>query len=286
MKWIPRFPSTNRPFDMSTTATPSPVLATRPAKAAAFAVLPQRCRLCGAESEPAPNAICEHCLGPLEPLYPKSRALPDREEIARRAPSLWRYKEWLPFTGDPVHSRETGFTPLIEVPRLADKLGVARAWVKNDSVAQPTLSFKDRVVTTAINAAHAFGLTTIGCASTGNLANAVAAHAARAEECTDMALRDAYARLRAFPLVGAWTAAEVGLRALGDPDVVSVGDYHLCHAVCHALAAEPRGTDERMLELLAPFAGYRARVIRLIEVAGIHAPRRGPRYAPRSIAEI
>jgi threonine synthase len=165
---------------MSTTITPSSAPATQSGKGAAFAVLPQRCRLCGAESEPAPNAICEQCLGPLEPLYPKSRILPDRQDISRRAPSLWRYKEWLPFEGDPVHSRETGYTPLIEVPRLADKLGVARTWVKNDSVAQPTLSFKDRVVTTAINAAHAFGLTTIGCASTGNLANAVAAHAARA----------------------------------------------------------------------------------------------------------
>jgi 3-methyladenine DNA glycosylase/8-oxoguanine DNA glycosylase len=113
-----------------------------------------------------------------------------------------------------------------------------------------------------------------------------AAHAARAEECADMALPDAYARLLAFPLVGAWTAAEVGLRALGDPDAVSVGDFHLCHAVCHALAGEPRGTDERMLELLAPFAGHRARVARLIEVAGIHAPRRGPRFAPRSIADM
>jgi 3-methyladenine DNA glycosylase/8-oxoguanine DNA glycosylase len=113
-----------------------------------------------------------------------------------------------------------------------------------------------------------------------------AAHAARAEECADVALPDAYARLRAFPLVGAWTAAEVGLRALGDPDAVSVRDFHLCHAVCHALAGEPRGTDERMLELLAPFAGHRARVVRLIEVAGIHAPRRGPRFAPRSIANM
>ncbi len=113
-----------------------------------------------------------------------------------------------------------------------------------------------------------------------------AAHASRAEECAEMALPDAYARLRALPLVGAWTAAEVGLRALGDPDAVSVGDFHLCHAVCHALAGEPRGTDERMLELLAPFAGHRARVIRLIEVAGIHAPRRGPRFAARSIADM
>jgi 3-methyladenine DNA glycosylase/8-oxoguanine DNA glycosylase len=113
-----------------------------------------------------------------------------------------------------------------------------------------------------------------------------AAHAARAEECADMALPDAYARLQAFPLVGPWTAAEVGFRALGDPDVVSVGDFHLPHAVCHALAGEPRGNDERMLELLAPFAGHRARVVRLIEVARIHAPRRGPRFAPRSIADM
>jgi 3-methyladenine DNA glycosylase/8-oxoguanine DNA glycosylase len=113
-----------------------------------------------------------------------------------------------------------------------------------------------------------------------------AAHAARAEECAEMALPDAYARLRAFPLVGAWTTAEVGLRAFGDADAVSVADFHLCHAVCHALAGEPRGTDERMLELLAPFSGHRARVIRLIEVAGISAPRRGPRFAPRSIADI
>ena len=143
-------------------------------------LLPQRCRLCAAEFDAAPIAICEHCLGPLEPLYPTRRALPSRVEIATRAPSLWRYREWLPFDGEPVHSRDTGFTPLVEAPRLAAKLGVARLWIKNDAVSHPTLSFKDRVVTTAINAAHALGLDTIGCASTGNLANAVAAHAARA----------------------------------------------------------------------------------------------------------
>ncbi|HEY7236413.1 MAG TPA: threonine synthase [Gemmatimonadaceae bacterium] len=143
-------------------------------------VLPQRCRLCGAEQEGDAVAICEHCLGPLEPLYPVERELPDRATIARRPPSLWRYREWLPFEGEPVLSLDTGFTPLVEAPRLAQRLGVARAWIKNDSVSHPSLSFKDRVVATAINAAHALGLTTIGCASTGNLANAVAAHAARA----------------------------------------------------------------------------------------------------------
>jgi threonine synthase len=125
-------------------------------------------------------SVCEHCLGPLEPLYPADRALPDRATIASRAPSMWRYREWLPFEGEPVLSLDTGFTPLVEAPRLAARLGVARAWVKNDSVSHPSLSFKDRVVAAAINAAHALGLTTIGCASTGNLANAVAAHAARA----------------------------------------------------------------------------------------------------------
>jgi 3-methyladenine DNA glycosylase/8-oxoguanine DNA glycosylase len=113
-----------------------------------------------------------------------------------------------------------------------------------------------------------------------------AGRAARVEECADLPLAEAYGRLRSLPLVGPWTAAEVGLRAFGDADAVSVGDFHLSHAICWALAGEPRGTDERMLELLAPYAGHRARVIRLIEAAGVHAPRRGPRMAPRSITGI
>jgi threonine synthase len=146
----------------------------------AIVPLPQRCRLCQAEQEAAPIAICERCLGPLEPLYPARRPLPSRETIERRAPSLWRYREWLPFDGEAVLSVDTGFTPLLESPALAGRLGVGRCWIKNDSVSHPTLSFKDRVVAVSINAALAFGLDTVGCASTGNLANAVAAHAARA----------------------------------------------------------------------------------------------------------
>ena len=143
-------------------------------------VLPQRCRVCGAEQEGSAVAVCEECLGPLDPIYPAERIFPDRATIAKRAPSMWRYREWLPFEGEPALSLDTGFTPLVDAPRLARALGVARAWIKNDSVSHPSLSFKDRVVATAINAAHALGLTTIGCASTGNLANAVSAHAARA----------------------------------------------------------------------------------------------------------
>ncbi len=143
-----------------------------------LAVLPQQCTLCGTAYLAEPIAICGECLGPLEPAYPKDRVLPGRDDIARRAPNLWRYREWLPFDGTPAYSPDTGFTPLIEAPRLAAAMGVGRAWVKNDAASHPTLSFKDRVVTTAINAAHALGLGVVGCASTGNLANAVAAHAA------------------------------------------------------------------------------------------------------------
>jgi len=142
--------------------------------------LPLRCHSCGATREAAPVAICDQCLGPLEPVYDPARHLPDRAAIAARAPTLWRYREWLPFDGETAHSRDTGFTPLFEAPALATRLRVARAWVKNDSVCQPSLSFKDRVVAAGLNAAAAFGLKTVGCASTGNLANAVAAHAARA----------------------------------------------------------------------------------------------------------
>lgn len=143
-------------------------------------LLPLVCKLCGTPHEPAAVATCEECLGPLEPAYEPARALPDAGVIASRANSFWRYREWLPFEGEPALSLDSGFTPLVEAPALARKLGVARLWVKNDSVCHPSLSFKDRVVATALNAARALGLDTVGCASTGNLANAVAAQAARA----------------------------------------------------------------------------------------------------------
>jgi 3-methyladenine DNA glycosylase/8-oxoguanine DNA glycosylase len=105
----------------------------------------------------------------------------------------------------------------------------------------------------------------------------LAAHASRLEDAgsgTSAALRE---RLESVPGVGPWTSAEVARLALGDPDSVSVGDYHLKHLVSWALAGEPRGTDARMLELLEPYAGHRGRVCQLLEVAGPKAPRRGPR---------
>lgn len=110
----------------------------------------------------------------------------------------------------------------------------------------------------------------------------VAGHAGRIEQTVDMTPADAAARLQAVPGVGAWTAAEAAAIALGDRDAVSVGDYHLPHTICLALAGEARGTDQRMLELLEPFAGHRGRVIRLIEGSGRRAARRGPRMVPTS----
>ena len=91
--------------------------------------------------------------------------------------------------------------------------------------------------------------------------------------------------LRTFPGIGPWTAAEVGIRAFGDPDAVSVGDFHLPSMVTWALAGEPRGTDERMLELLEPYRGQRGRVLRLLELTGGGGgpPRRGPRLSRQPI---
>ena len=115
---------------------------------------------------------------------------------------------------------------------------------------------------------------------------AAAAVARRLEECAAMTPSDATARLRVIPGVGVWTAAETTQRALGDPDSVSVGDYHLPNMVVYVLTGRPRGTDEQMLELLAPWAGQRQRVMRLIEATRMTAPRYGPRFNYTDIRAI
>jgi 3-methyladenine DNA glycosylase/8-oxoguanine DNA glycosylase len=113
-----------------------------------------------------------------------------------------------------------------------------------------------------------------------------ASRARRVEETVAMAPADAHRRLQALPGVGPWTSAQVAIVALGDADAVSVGDFHLPHLVSFALTGEPRGSDERMLELLAPFPGHRGRVLRLLTNSGRMPPRRGPRAAVRSFARI
>lgn len=109
---------------------------------------------------------------------------------------------------------------------------------------------------------------------------------ARIESWTALSPEDARVHLGSIPGIGPWTAAEATRVAFGDPDAVSLGDAHLPDLVSWALAGEPRADDARMLELLAPYAGQRARVVRLLEVSGVKIPRFGPRFAPRRIAGI
>ncbi|MEO7288774.1 MAG: DNA-3-methyladenine glycosylase 2 family protein [Jatrophihabitantaceae bacterium] len=115
---------------------------------------------------------------------------------------------------------------------------------------------------------------------------AVATVAPRLEECVGLAPEQARTRLRSIPGVGEWTAAETTVRALGDPDAVSVGDFHLANRVGWALAGRPRSTDEQLLELLEPWRGQRARVVKLIESSGLTPPKYGPKFSPTDIRQL
>ena len=139
-----------------------------------------KCRECERTYADAPIAACEECWAPLEAVYDYARLWADlrRDEISSRPANMWRYRELLPLAGEPTVGRETGYTPLVAAPRLARALGAREVYIKNDAVNHPTLSFKDRVVAVALSKAREFGFDTVGCSSTGNLANAVAAHAA------------------------------------------------------------------------------------------------------------
>jgi threonine synthase len=123
--------------------------------------------------------VCDKCLGPLEPVYDYGAIHVTREEIEKRPKNLWRYRELLPITGEPRTGFHSGFTPLVRCDKLARRLGLSELYIKDDSVNHPTLSYKDRVVSVAATRAVELGFTVLACASTGNLANSVAAHAAR-----------------------------------------------------------------------------------------------------------
>jgi len=140
-----------------------------------------RCRECGREYDAAPIYTCEWCFGPLEVAYDYDAIAKatSREKIANGPLSLWRYSDLLPVDGDTAVDLGTGFTPLVRADRLAAELGLGEVWIKNDT-RNPTNSFKDRVVSVALSKALEFGFKVAACASTGNLANSVAAHAARA----------------------------------------------------------------------------------------------------------
>ncbi len=140
-----------------------------------------RCHVCRTEFPAEALFVCDQCFGPLEPTYDydRVRATLTRDAVASRPRNLWRYRELLPIAGEPLTGFHTGCTPLVRAERLAARLGVRELYVKDDGVNHPTMSYKDRVVSVAATRAVELGFGVFGCASTGNLANSVAAHAAR-----------------------------------------------------------------------------------------------------------
>src|SRR6266498_5861670 len=141
-----------------------------------------KCRECGREYPLTATHVCEFDFGPLEVAYDYDRIKRSltKSAIQSRPKSMWRYRELLPVANDPTVGLQVGFTPLVKADRLAKRLGIRELWIKNDTVNYPSLSFKDRVVSVALSRAKELGFTTVACASTGNLANSVAANAASA----------------------------------------------------------------------------------------------------------
>jgi threonine synthase len=140
-----------------------------------------RCRECGKSWGNQPRSICDDCFSPLEVSYDYDTLLATvtRERIAQGPPSMWRYSDLLPLPEGYKPTLPAGFTPLLCAPRLQEQFGAKNLYLKNDAVCLPTLSFKDRVVAVALAQARNFGFDTVSCSSTGNLANSVAAQAAR-----------------------------------------------------------------------------------------------------------
>ncbi len=140
-----------------------------------------RCRECGKTYGVRPQSICDECFSPLEVAFDLdyARTRFTREAVSQGPLNMWRYRGLLPVSDEYEPRTPAGFTPLVPAPQLAAHIGARNLYIKNDAVCMPTLSFKDRVVAVALANAQAFGFDTVGCSSTGNLANAVAAQAAR-----------------------------------------------------------------------------------------------------------
>ena len=189
-----------------------------------------RCRECGREYEVAPIFTCEWCFGPLEVSYDYDAigSSISREKIAAGPASIWRYADLLPVDRGHAVDLGAGFTPLVRADRLAAALGLGEVWVKNDTL-NPTNSFKDRVASVALSKALEFGFKTAACASTGNLANSVAAHAARAG-------------LRSFVFIPSnLERAKVVTTAVYGGNVIAIeGNYDDVNRLCAELAGTYR----------------------------------------------
>src|SRR5438477_1053369 len=188
-----------------------------------------KCRLCGKAYGKEPLNFCTEDFGPLEVDYDYDaiRESLNSAKIALRPYNMWRFAELLPLDVAPTVGSQVGGTPLVRADRLAEALGVERLWIKNDAVNFPTLSFKDRVVAVALSKAREFGYTTVGCASTGNLANSVAANAAAAG-------------LKSYILVPAdlERAKILGTSVYGARVIAVNGTYDQVNRLCQKIADE------------------------------------------------
>ena len=188
-----------------------------------------KCRECGKLYPAVALHVCEFCFGPLEVdyNYDEIKKVISRERIESGPKSLWRYADLLPVEGLPTVGLYAGFTPLIEAKNLGEELGLNKLYIKNDTVNHPTLSFKDRVVAIAITRAKELGFTAVACASTGNLANSVAAHAAEA-------------RLQCYVFIpGDLEAGKILGSLIYSPTVVAVnGNYDDVNRLCSEVAGE------------------------------------------------
>ena len=189
------------------------------------------CRECGKEYPTEALHVCELCFGPLEVKYnyDEIREGMSRASIEAGPKSLWRYKELLPIEGGPTIGLHAGMTPLVHAKNLGSFLGLDELYIKNDCVNQPTLSFKDRVVAVALTRARELGYETAACASTGNLANSVAAHAAQAG-------------MQCYVFIpGDLEAAKVLGNLIYRPKVVEIeGNYDDVNRLCSEIAGERR----------------------------------------------
>ena len=186
-----------------------------------------KCRECGREYPVDPIYVCEFCFGPLEVAYDykRIRKVLTRKNIEKREKNLWRYKELLPIDGEPLVGLKSGFTPLIKADNLAKELGLRELYVKDDTVAHPTLSFKDRVVAVALTKAKEFGFDTVACASTGNLAHSVSAHGAKA----------GFKRFVFIP--ASLEASKIVASLVYEPHLVAVdGNYDEVNRLCSEIA--------------------------------------------------
>ncbi|MDQ4131845.1 MAG: pyridoxal-phosphate dependent enzyme, partial [Actinomycetota bacterium] len=187
-----------------------------------------RCRECGRAYPAEALHVCDYCFGPLEVSYDYEAiaAVTSRASIAAGPASIWRYASLLPTANDGAVDLGAGYTPLVRADRLAAELGLGELWVKNDTL-NPTGSFKDRVVAVALARARELGFKVAACASTGNLANSVAAHAARAG-------------MRHVVFIPAnLEAGKVVTTAVYGPSLVAVdGSYDDVNRLCAELASE------------------------------------------------